>query len=767
MPETPHSVTSFEPVADMAVVHHMLLFGCREREASKTLKKIRVGGMFSSSSSSSSTNGGEGEPRGAVCANEDEQEAVLFAWGKNAAPLHMPQNVGFRIGGGEAKNTFNSLVLEVHYLDPNGAVDSSNNRNGKSGVIVHARKGFPISSAATLVWATGFHLPPGKEEVKVEAMCVYDQPRALKAFGFRVHTHELGRRVTLERMVGGAGRTGNRERQGKGVLLLERDPQLPQEFEQIAEKKVIIAPGDVLKTTCYFNTMSRTAVTKAGWGHTNEMCNLYLMVHSDEPASLSCMGRGGAPFDISVGTGSSGTQSFIGTRPFATDLKISKSNPPLTVKMNVRDKETFRIGQVGGVVVEPGGEFAWVFHRGPKVVWDEYSFDVETNEYVGSRTPIDVETILRIHLVTGAIDRKFGKDKHFMPHGISLSPDAKEVWVTDCGLHQVITYDAVTGKMLNEFGTAMQPFRKMPNSEGQHHGVQGFCKPTAVEILADGSFFVADGYCNHRVAIYNGKHVYVGDAIVRDEMQLNVPHALAISMDGTELAVADRENYRVMLFDIIVDAEGGGEVSLKERAKIDVREHGLPYGLSAVKANDKQLAGYYIMTWNRKINEQSTVKILSAWPMDLGNPREDIVDGNAIFDIASFDIEGGAEYTQYPHGIFAWSGAETTKTSRSQYYGKNGGSLLRRNGIDILIGYTRDLIDTSESNLIEWFLGVAVDDAESTENRALVDFVNVSESNDAYATDLAFIAVLMLFSFFIFHATLAGFNRVVSVDKSN
>ena len=92
--------------------------------------------------------------------------------GKNAAPLHMPQNVGFRIGGGEARNTFNSLVLEVHYLDPNGAVDSSNNRNGKSGVIVHARKGFPISSAATLVWATGFHLPPGKEEVKVEATCV-------------------------------------------------------------------------------------------------------------------------------------------------------------------------------------------------------------------------------------------------------------------------------------------------------------------------------------------------------------------------------------------------------------------------------------------------------------------------------------------------------------------------------------------------------------------------------------------------------------------
>ena len=132
-----------------------------------------------------------------------------------------------------------------------------------------------------------------------------------------------------------------------------------------------------------------------------------------------------------------GRTGLLATRPFATDLEISKSKPSLVVKANIRDKATFTIGQVGGVVVEPGGEFAWVFHRGPKIVWNEYSFDDETNEYVGSRTPIDVETILRIHLVTGVIDRKFGKDKHFMPHGISLSPDER-VWVTDCGLHQVI-----------------------------------------------------------------------------------------------------------------------------------------------------------------------------------------------------------------------------------------------------------------------------------------------------------------------------------------
>ena len=160
------------------------------------------------------------------------------------------------------------------------------------------------------------------------------------------------------------------------------------------------------------------------------------------------------------------------------------------------------------------------------------------------------------------------------------------------------------------------------------------------------------------------------------------------------------------------------------------------------------------------------MKILSMWPMNFGDAQEDFINGNAIFDIASFDIQGGAENTQYPHCISAWSGAETSQTMRSRYL-KPGGLVLRRNGIDILLGYTRDLIDRSESNLIEWFLGVDVDDAESfaSENNALVEVVRSPESENA--SDLAFIAMLMLFAFFVFHATLAGFNRVVSVDKSH
>ena len=43
-----------------------------------------------------------------------------------------------------------------------------------------------------------------------------------------MHTHERGTNVWLDRLVGGDP--------NKAVRILERDPQLPQEFERLSEK---------------------------------------------------------------------------------------------------------------------------------------------------------------------------------------------------------------------------------------------------------------------------------------------------------------------------------------------------------------------------------------------------------------------------------------------------------------------------------------------------------------------------------------------------
>jgi hypothetical protein len=103
-----HYIARFEPKADMAIVHHMLLFGC-ERGVASTLR-TRSGGMFSAPGPAATSV----EPRGAMCADSNV-EPFIFGWGKNAPDLVLPKDVGFRVGA--EGGGFESLVLEVHYLE--------------------------------------------------------------------------------------------------------------------------------------------------------------------------------------------------------------------------------------------------------------------------------------------------------------------------------------------------------------------------------------------------------------------------------------------------------------------------------------------------------------------------------------------------------------------------------------------------------------------------------------------------------------------------
>ena len=43
--------------------------------------------------------------------------------------------------------------------------------------------------------------------------------------------------------------------------------------------------------TCSFNTMNETEAVEAGFGSSHEMCNMYIMVYSDEPQYMSCLGN--------------------------------------------------------------------------------------------------------------------------------------------------------------------------------------------------------------------------------------------------------------------------------------------------------------------------------------------------------------------------------------------------------------------------------------------------------------------------------------------
>ena len=125
-----------------------------------------------------------------------------------------------------------------------------------------------------------------------------------------------------------------------------------------------------------------------------------------------------------------------------------------------------------------------------------------------------------------------------MPHGLTI--DSRDnVWVTDVALHQVQKFSP-EGKLLLTIGE-----RGVPGADATH-----FNRPTDVAVLADGSFYVSDGYRNARIAKFaaDGRFLMQWGRPGKDAGAFDIPHGIAVDAAG-RIYVADRENDRVQVFD--------------------------------------------------------------------------------------------------------------------------------------------------------------------------------------------------------------------------
>lgn len=190
-----------------------------------------------------------------------------------------------------------------------------------------------------------------------------------------------------------------------------------------------------------------------------------------------------------------------------------------------------------------------VFHRGSHV-WNSATFS-NNNIYTKQEDgPIAENTIVAFERTgSGRMLYEWGKDLFYMPHGLTIDQDSN-VWITDVALHQVMKFppQGAGGKAIMVLGS---PFK--PGSSDSK-----FCKPTAVAVMSNGDFFVADGYCNARIMKFSkdgqlilkwGQHTFQGAYNnVALPNSFAIPHALALAADLNLLCVADRENGRVLCF---------------------------------------------------------------------------------------------------------------------------------------------------------------------------------------------------------------------------
>lgn len=243
-----HFIVGYNPIAEMHQVHHMLLFGCEEPGSEDVVWDC--GEM--------STNKGKYQ-HSPTCSSQPD---ILYAWARNAPKLELPKGAGFRVGG-ETRNKY--IVLQVHYMH-------SMNQKDSSGVRVESTTEEQPRTAATLLLATGGQIP-AKSTEELEAACVIDEPVEIHPFAYRVHTHRHGIKVSGWVVQQSDTDVSSKE---QWHLLGERDPQLPELFEPVANKSLVVSQNDIIAAKCTIKN-GENRIIEVGPTGDDEMCNFYLM----------------------------------------------------------------------------------------------------------------------------------------------------------------------------------------------------------------------------------------------------------------------------------------------------------------------------------------------------------------------------------------------------------------------------------------------------------------------------------------------------------
>lgn len=401
-----------------------------------------------------------------------------------------------------------------------------------------------------------FEIPPKSIGQHVDISCLYKY-HSIAPFAFRTHAHARGRSISAYRI-----------RKDEWYLIGQGNPQEPQAFFPIENrKKAIIHRGDHVVARCTFDSNSSKVIYPGSYSQ-DEMCNFYMMYYT-KPEYIDDIPEGchrvktGLKFpkgsdkvvtNFPPTTITNMVTTTVSTKPQPPPFRsttlaqtILKSTPtstkvkgPFPVVDNDWNVKRDKLGQISGVAMDANDNVV-LFHRGNHV-WDSNAFD-DDNVYLSTK-PISTEAILKVDSKTGHVIKSFGKDFFYLPHGLTID-DKGNYWLTDVGMHQVFKFSGDKFELLLTLGQKFQP------GSSDYH----FCKPTDVAVEKNGNFFVADGYCNSRIAKFSPTGTLIkqwgkinqGNSIP-DAGEFDIPHSLALDHKRHHLYIADRENARIQIY---------------------------------------------------------------------------------------------------------------------------------------------------------------------------------------------------------------------------
>ena len=207
---------------------------------------------------------------------------------------------------------------------------------------------------------------------------------------------------------------------------------------------------------------------------------------------------------------------------------LTEAAPPLDLRaVEIEVDPPLEISEISGITADAGGNI-YIFQRGmeadPIVVTDR----------------------------NGRVLRSFGRGRFTRPHSIRVDGDG-DVWAVDSNTSMVQKFSP-TGELLLEIDVGDVPDPTNPS-----------CAASDVAFDDEGLVYVADGYCNARIVVYDagGRKLREWGSPGNGPGELNLPHGIAVSPEG-EIYVADRENGRVQWFspdgDVLGQWQFGGRI---------------------------------------------------------------------------------------------------------------------------------------------------------------------------------------------------------------
>ncbi|XP_011786505.1 PREDICTED: dopamine beta-hydroxylase isoform X1 [Colobus angolensis palliatus] len=249
-----HHIVKYEPIVtkgNEALVHHMEIFQC----APEMDNVPHFSGPCDSKMKPDRLN---------YCRH------VLAAWALGAKAFYYPEEAGIAFGG---PGSSRYVRLEVHYHNPlviEGRRDSSGIRLYYTDKLRRFNAGI---MELGLVYTPVMAIPPRETAFVLTGYCTDKctqlalPPSGIHIFASQLHTHLTGRKVVTVLA-----------RNGREWEIVNQDNHYSPHFQEIRmlKKVVSVHPGDVLITSCTYNTEDRELATVGGFGILEEMCVNYV-----------------------------------------------------------------------------------------------------------------------------------------------------------------------------------------------------------------------------------------------------------------------------------------------------------------------------------------------------------------------------------------------------------------------------------------------------------------------------------------------------------